>query len=685
MSLLGLPFVTLAAIFGVLGLGITLLYVLKLRRRRVVVPFSELWERVLSETQSDSLFGKLKRLLSLLLQLAFLFLLIAALGNPKLSTRIIGERRIILIIDTSASMKAHDASSEYSTRIDEAKAKAKTLVQNLSSSDAMMIVSMDTIITPQTPFTSDPKILLNAIEQIHATDSQANLSRALQFVSDALSNRKKPMLILIGDGAYDKHELELIRLNKARRIHATSKPTSQPLKETIEHLHTIDLSHVALHFIPVGDSPENIGIVSFNARRYPTNKLSFEIFLEIANYSNNATTVDLQLYADGMLNDVKRLSLAPNQRKRYTCSPSDRKENKKTWCDMASSGELLEARLVASDRTKNSIDAFPLDDRAFAILPRRHKTKVLLVSSGNLFLEGALLLDENIELEKLAPENYRDAILKNYDALVLDSFYPQKEPHIHTLIVNPPVDKAHKDLLPFRPSGTINRPFITEQNKTHPVMRFIELKDVNISQTLSFNAKADDIILASSLNEPIVIAKQKGQKRYVAFGFDLKRSDLPLRVAFPLMVINTLNWFASEKNERAATFQTGTLWKIPTNSFHIEKQPKHKTQTLTLKSPSGNISKIQLRQGIARYLGMESGVYTISINQAQPIKIAANLVNPFESNIRPLKKLIIDGQIITPPEGFSIRVKRHLWIYLLLLGLAIIVIEWLTYNRRLTV
>ena len=59
------------------------LYILKLRRRVVAVPFSPLWERILRDKEATSLFSKLKRLLSLLLQLALLALLVLALGDPR--------------------------------------------------------------------------------------------------------------------------------------------------------------------------------------------------------------------------------------------------------------------------------------------------------------------------------------------------------------------------------------------------------------------------------------------------------------------------------------------------------------------------------------------------------------------------------------------------------------------------
>ena len=75
---------TLATVAAVLG-GLTVIaYILKLRRRRHEVPFTKLWQRVLREKDATSLWRKLKRLLSLLVQLVFLALLLGAALDPRI-------------------------------------------------------------------------------------------------------------------------------------------------------------------------------------------------------------------------------------------------------------------------------------------------------------------------------------------------------------------------------------------------------------------------------------------------------------------------------------------------------------------------------------------------------------------------------------------------------------------------
>ena len=70
MTFQGFAPATLLQALGVTAAAVTALYLLKLRRRRVTVPFSPLWTKLLAEPRSRAPLHKLKRWLSWLLALA---------------------------------------------------------------------------------------------------------------------------------------------------------------------------------------------------------------------------------------------------------------------------------------------------------------------------------------------------------------------------------------------------------------------------------------------------------------------------------------------------------------------------------------------------------------------------------------------------------------------------------------
>ncbi|HBQ17592.1 MAG TPA: VWA domain-containing protein, partial [Myxococcales bacterium] len=64
MELVGLSLTQVLTVLGGFAAAVTALYLLKLRRRQVEVPFVHLWQEVLAEKQTTRLFSFLKRILS---------------------------------------------------------------------------------------------------------------------------------------------------------------------------------------------------------------------------------------------------------------------------------------------------------------------------------------------------------------------------------------------------------------------------------------------------------------------------------------------------------------------------------------------------------------------------------------------------------------------------------------------
>jgi len=107
----GMPMEQLGALGGGAALIITALYLLKLRKRRVQVPFSPLWGRVLAEyRQQTDWWRRLRRLLSWLLFMFLAATMVFALGDPHPEGEVLEGRHIVLLVDNSASMGATDVS-----------------------------------------------------------------------------------------------------------------------------------------------------------------------------------------------------------------------------------------------------------------------------------------------------------------------------------------------------------------------------------------------------------------------------------------------------------------------------------------------------------------------------------------------------------------------------------------------
>lgn len=633
MTLAGAPLSLLAPVAAGLSAGLVVLYVLKLRRRRVEVPFANLWQRVLRERETTALWRKLRRLLSLVVQLVLLLLILLAVGDPRLAASQSG-RSVALLLDTSASMQAKDGAGGRA-RLEEAKDAARRLVRGLGPADHAMLLTIDGRPAPRTGLTNDDRELLRAIDEVTATDTPGDVAGALRLAADVLRGRPSPELVLISDGAFDDAALARVR---------TSGEAPAALGE-------IDLRGVALKHQPVGASGDNVGLTAFAVRRYRANQTAYEVLAELTSFSDKPKTVKLELVQDGEVVEVETIALEPGERVQ------------RLYPNLAGEGTRLEARLETGD-------VLAVDDHAYALLPPRRKLKVLLVTVGNLFLEGALLLDENLEVEKLPPAAWDAARAARYDAVVLDGFVPPEPPRTHALYLDPRGPHS-----PFDARGEITAPLVTEVAEKHPLMRWVTLRDLNISRAVAFRLRPGDVAVASSLRQPIVVAREDGGLKRVALGFDIRRSDLPMRVAFPVMVVNALDWFAGADTGLMAAYPTGQPWRL--------QAPAGVTE-LEVRGPDGQHGRAPVHDGRATFYGSRAGYYEAR-SAAGAWSFAANLQSPVESRVQPRTSLTVSGHALEPPTPGRLGLKRALWPYLVALALVICLIEWWTYNRRVTV
>lgn len=680
MTLLApIPLGIIATAAAILAGLLVVAYVLRMRRRRFEVPFSTLWHRVLKEKEATSLWKHLRRILSLLLMALIIGMALFAATEPRLGAADKDARNVVVVIDTSASMKtADEGDGGDQPRIEIARDKARVLLDAMGAGDAAMLVRMDGQTTPLTRFETDKAKLKRALSDIQATDTPADLRRALSAAADALHERQNPLVVVIGDGAYPAEVLEAIRLEPAGEAAAADPAPAAPEEQNkfaAKKLAEIDLAGVDLRFIPVGKRSDNVGIVAFNVRRYVANKLNYEVFIEVQNFGDQPAARKLVLSSGDLAIDVKSLELKAGERRR------------EIYGDLGGGdGNVLRAELQpAADApaTASSADPFPLDDVAYALLPARKKQRVLLVTVDNLYLEGAMLVYDNIDVDKLLPEEYERDIdgLAPYAAVVFDDYTPTKLPpdRTHLLYFNPEGERS-----PVEIASSLSRPRITGVNENHPVMRWITMSDAHFDKTSTFavNAQAREVPLIRSVRSPIAVAKRDGKRKILVFGFSLKGTDLMLRVAFPLLLVNSLDWFAGDDADLITTYTTGKRVRIPLDATVEINEAE-------VRSPAGELSRAPVADSMASFYAARVGIHTMTARDdgdlVATLQLAANLSNPLESKIAPVAELEVGGANIEAPVGFVATRRRSIWLYLAILALLLLGVEWLTYNRRITV
>lgn len=625
MSLVGLPLSALVGIGSVAALLTVALYILKLRRRQVAVPFSPIWQRVLRDKEASQLFSRLRNLLSLLFQLALLACIVLALGDPRATAGLRDGRSLVVLVDTSASMQATDVAP---TRLEAAKAKVTELVQGLGAADRVLLAKMDARTVPVTTMTSDQTELADGVRHLEPTDTRADLARGFALALDALRDAKNPEIVVVSDGGLDTEA--------ATRA---SPPGVVPVR-----------------YVPIGKGGKNVAVTGFSVRRYPLDASRYEVMLEVTNTTDEPEAVELSLVGDGTVIDVSRLSLGPKE-----VLP-------RFYGDLGGASHTLEARIRLAN---GAHDDLPADDRAYALMPERRRARVLVVTEGNTYLDAALLLDEYLDVTTVAESAYPPA--GAFDVTIFDGVAPAMPKKGGALYLNPPAVGS-----PVRVGREITDFGFDTWDKKSELLRWMALESVQVARGHVLAPEKEDHVIGSSELGPILVSGRREGVPFVALGFDARDSDLVMRVAWPLFVLNVIHSFVEDDTSYLGSYQTGDVWRIPVPTD---------ASVAWIKDPKGATHEVAAKEGRAVFFGDRAGVYELRTGAADsvPTLFAGNLSDPVESRIEPAKELKIGDARAGSVEGFHIGLRRETWIYLVLAAAGLSVLEWFLYHRRITV
>ncbi|HJL16559.1 MAG TPA: VWA domain-containing protein [Sandaracinaceae bacterium LLY-WYZ-13_1] len=631
MELTGLTLTEVLTVLGGFAAAVVVLYLLKLRRRQIQVPFVHLWQQVLAERQTTRLFSVLKRLLSLLVALAVVAALAFAMGDPRYAGAVDEGQTTVVLVDASASMQATDVEP---SRLEEARARVEELVAGLGGNDRMLVAQMDASTVPLSPLSGQTRLLREGLEELEPTDVAADLSRGLRFAADVLRGQPDPRVVIVSDGVLESGGEAEARAREAG---------------------------LTVRWMPIGEGGRNVAITAFSVRRYPLDKSRSQVLVELWNPTDEDEAVELSLLGDGQPIELQRLRVAAGERLR------------RFFQNVSGADRTLEARITLADGSR---DDQPADDRAYARLPERRRARVQAVTDGNLYLSAALLLDEYLDVVEVPPSAYPAE--GRFDVTIFDSWVPPTPPDTHAIYLHPvPPEGARA---PFEVTGEIERPFFDDIEHEHPIVQFTALRDVNVATSLEVELRDDDRVIAGDRGAPLIVAGTRNDHRMVALLFDVRRSDLPLRVAWPLLLLNSIDWFVQEDAGYLSSYETGETWHVPA--------PADVT-TATLVTPGGEERTVPVVDGRAVCTGLRAGFYTLRTEGAEGAPeedvFAANLGPSREAVIDPVETLEVAGRAAEPPSIGRAGVRTEIWMVLVLAVLGVVLVEWFTYHRRITV
>ena len=645
MQFLGITSGLFATLLLSLGGALVLLYAVKLRRRRVEVPYSALWSKILAENSAKSLWQRLKRWLSLLLHLLILLLLLLALRDPRPENASASTRNVLLIVDTSASMATTDLAGGRD-RMEAAREAALSVFDSLSADDNLMVVSLDGQLRPLTPFMRPTAATRAKIAALRHSATSADLVAAMAFAARSLARRSEAELFVVSDFAFPE--------------------------TVLEQAGAIDLpSNARATFVQVSAAPGNVAISAFNVRRYLANRLNFEVFIEVMSTFDTEVTLELSLLANGRRIERVLLEVPPGGRE------------VRVYPNVATGGNRLEAvvEIVSGDH----VDPFPLDDRAYALLPHERRKRVLVVTEGNLFVEAPLLLNQNIEVSRARPDEYgaeRSSAAGDFDVYVFDGVTPEPPERGGALYIHPDGDSS-----PWPVRGETTDPIIDRFERSDPLMRWMHgFRSLNILRAHRLGRGQDDTVSAWSVRgDPMFIHREEPSRRLAAIAFKIEESDFGLRPNYPLFMLNALDWLSSDAGDLIEGYRTGLATRIEARDADVEHAQ--------VRAPSGEMTSSEIINGAFTFFPEQPGFYEFFWSATESgegetpnLVAAANLFDPSESHIAPIAELPFPTVSQAPTiERSAVLGHRAPWVYLLVVVVILLVLEWVTFNRRVTV
>jgi Ca-activated chloride channel family protein len=499
---------------------------------------------------------------------------------------------------------------------------AKEQASQLFGSQQVALFSFAATGRRLTEFTRDEHQLTNALEKLKPTDLQGRLDDVLRVV--AAYSRSYPIerAIVFTDGnVADTIDFEL--------------PFGLDVRK-------------------VDPGGPNVGITEMNAQR--TGAEDWDVFLRVAGSTDDLQEAEITLYQDGqpVAKDMAEVALDESERFVFPVSTGD--------------PTLLKAELAAVGS-----DALPADNVAWLSLPKARNLRVRV--SPELFSwRHAMQVMPRIDVDD-GPDSER----ATYDLVVSDSDDLQgSEAPVNILIGVIPADL--KGLVSVE-DGFAD---VVDWNRTAPILRHVQLREVQIGQQIVFaeNVSDGDLeergyeVLVLGARGPLVLQKREGLKVSFYFLFHTDQSTLPYRIAFPILVSNAVD--NALRNASLSEVKSAPTGVLPPLNVEADRE-------YVIRSPQGD--EVQLTSTATGVLtGAPAGTvgrYDVLDGDEVVLSVGTGLLSPLETSLTAVDELKFTELNVTTgdAEASLLDSEQPLWWILALGAFVFLLLEWWYFSR----
>ena len=298
--------------------------------------------------------------------------------------------------------------------------------------------------------------------------------------------------------------------------------------------------------LSVGRDRRNQAIVALAVRTSPS-AVTRSVFISIANVDLERANRRVELWGDDRLLEVRDVALEAQARADVIVD------------DLPRDVRTVEVRLVGSDpAVVTAPDHLAVDDKAWAVIPADRTRLILVVGEGDPYLETALSYLPDVELYGVEPAQYGPASERQdgrpWDLIIFEGYLPTALPNVPILAIAPPRSTALGEV-----TGKLTNPGIATLDPDEPVLRYVDLSTTHIAEAARLaTPEWARTIIPGPRGAPLLYAGLRDGVPNAVLAFEPRRSDLPLQVAFPILLANLTGELLGSSTAPTEAVQPGT-------------------------------------------------------------------------------------------------------------------------------
>lgn len=554
MGLLNLALGQLLGLFLPVAGLLVALYFYDRSRRRVLVSTLRFWPRRPAPAVRQR-HRRIQHPLSLILQLIALLLLLLAIADPRPATTGTGARHRVILLDTSAAIALPD--EDGNSLMIEAKELALRYLDRIPSRDRVLLIEADGAPTVRVPFTQDRDGLRDAILSAEPGSTALDLQAAFDLAEGTLrlaldvDGELSPGLAGLGETVY---------VGPGRSSGRPGRPGTLP----------------AVRFLETGAPSDSIGLLALRAHADPSEPGKWDVELVARNYEASARSTRVEFLFDGRPLGHRNLTIAP-----------------------AAEGELAftlrtgqSGRLTA--RTAET-DAHAANNEAVIRIPSVRRTLLQVIGASEEGFEALTASGAHIKPSFVASRDELDE-----EAIHVWARGGQAGLSQRAIYLSPPGTVS-----PFGEAGSVRDRPIKGWSASHALARGVRDPDLAPGRARVFESLPGDEIVAEIPEGPVIVARETGESRIVAFGFDLAGESVRNRLAAPLLFANAVAWLDS------GAFRSESVEARPPGTIEIEAPNSSREQIAVRSNDGGSVPWILQGESV-RFFAGRRGTYRVS-------------------------------------------------------------------------